>query len=369
MSIGLFSLASLFPLSVQRAVKAANLTKGTDLRFNVDGLIDLYPQIITRPDLGGFPNGFPEFYVIDPLGWNFVQASAPGLSYSFGHLNDTAKNNSFVGPNGFLGSVNYGGVDRYPFFGFYGIPSADFLVTLPDSWLHQYDTPVDPAIDLSSRSFIDVPGLAASGFSLPNTVAYRIVLFSKDGVSSQSRTITDVTGDTVRWDEFGDPYLVGNKNGFLDGYPLPGNFYAGMVMIQSQDRRYTWLLTCRKLTNSGSADIDAVIFRNRSGDNPRDQEALYPSAQPWFVGQKQVIVDYSSYPVAPLVKKGGFVFDASNARWYRITSVADNTSLKQIQVGIEVPFAVASPILPNVGYLMFPKAVVDVYPLGVKTAP
>ncbi len=45
-SIGLVSVATLFPLSILRSVKATQLTSATDVRFNAEAAIDMYPNML-----------------------------------------------------------------------------------------------------------------------------------------------------------------------------------------------------------------------------------------------------------------------------------------------------------------------------------
>ncbi len=49
-SIGLVSVATLFPMSVLRSVKAAQTTSATDVRYNAEEAMDRYPDIIKHPD-------------------------------------------------------------------------------------------------------------------------------------------------------------------------------------------------------------------------------------------------------------------------------------------------------------------------------
>ena len=105
-SIGLVSVATLFPLSVLRAVKATQLTSATDSRFNAEAMIDLYPNIIKSPGVNPInpavvtvPTNFPttanlatndpsltQNYIVDPMGFWAIQnlnvaPSGTGLPY------------------------------------------------------------------------------------------------------------------------------------------------------------------------------------------------------------------------------------------------------------------------------------------------
>ena len=78
MSIGVVSLATLFPISAARVLEASNLTNATVLRFNAEGVIDSFPGIIHQPD-GTTIAPITRLYTdesgrplqVDPLGfWN-----------------------------------------------------------------------------------------------------------------------------------------------------------------------------------------------------------------------------------------------------------------------------------------------------------
>jgi hypothetical protein len=371
MSIGIVSLTTLFPLSILRSIKASQLTKGTDLRFNAEALLALYPKMISDPDVNtATATNYPDFYVIDPLGWNIVNNTpTPALAATFGNDQGAAY------PSNFVAGINTGGVTRWNFRRT-TLAAADYLVTLPDTWVPQADgvfvagTLVKRIAAATGPTQVEVTGL--NGFALTAGISSRVVLFGADGISSQVRTLTDVqqpVSGTYRlfWTEdianvnTLDPGEDINGNGVIDDYGLSPAFIPAAVRIDSQERRYTWMLTCRKTTSALAADVDVTIFFGRSIENPTDDEALYPAKV--TSGQKLITVDYSSAPSAPLAKKGGFVFDANNARWYRITSVNDNKS-GSMDVGIEIPAFAGSPAAG--GRVMFPKGVVDVYPLPTK---
>ncbi|MFN7805257.1 MAG: hypothetical protein ACK5TO_14650, partial [Planctomycetaceae bacterium] len=107
-------------------------------------------------------------------------------------------------------------------------------------------------------------------------------------------------------------------------------------------------------------------------------ERLYPVVTTANIGGKQQLVGFlQGSPVIeveygavrPAIKKGGFLFDAGNARWYRITNIlADNGTRASLQ--IDPPAIISSPRDTNenvVGNLvMFPKGVVEVFSLGTR---
>ena len=92
MSIGVVSLASLFPISILRGVQATKLTNATVLRYNAEALIDAIPQaLVFDPDGTLNANGHIAHqrrnrkYVVDPLGSFYATLDGTGLEGSFGN--------------------------------------------------------------------------------------------------------------------------------------------------------------------------------------------------------------------------------------------------------------------------------------------
>jgi len=92
MSIGVVSLASLFPISIMRGVQATQLTNATVLRYNAEALIDAFPQrFVFDPDGTLNPNGHIAHqrrnrkYIVDPIGSYYATLDGTGLEASFGN--------------------------------------------------------------------------------------------------------------------------------------------------------------------------------------------------------------------------------------------------------------------------------------------
>lgn len=389
MSIGIVSIITLFPLSMMRTLKATQLTKGTDLRYNAEAFIQMNPRMLADPNGDGITNPIPEYFVIDPMGRFFVNeylvnqtlpTAWPAIHDTFGN---TANNAPLI--YNFQLGRNIGGTNRYN-SGRYLLPQVDSLSSSPDTWLHQYDGDATVPASMAAPNItgLTLLGLNATGwtssFNLPPPavpLTCRAVIDSLDGTAKQFRNIISATTDTISWSEDLDSdgaLDTGedvNGNGALDVYPLPGNFVPGRVMIQAQERRYSYLLTCRKEVgyDAASADVDVVVFADRSIDNPVEQEQLF-NAQ-FVVGSRTMNVTYAVPGNTPNAKKGGFVFDANNARWYRIVSILDDKAGNMV-IGLEGPAIKASAVDTSttpptqLGRVMFPKAVVDVFPIGLK---
>jgi hypothetical protein len=326
----------------------------------------LNPRMIGDPDLDPLTNpALPDYYVIDPLGWNATQAA--GMGATFGNILGAP----FVKDVTTVPGFNVGGTSRWH-AGRDTPAKADHLVSLPDSWVSQVELEFarfTTRAAASGPTGMVVAGGGAAAFVMTPGLTHRVVMFGADGVSSHIRTLTDVQGINLEWTEdinnnaTLDPGEDTNFNGIIDDHAMPAGFVPFAIRIETQERRYTWLLTCRQSSVIGAADVEVAVFFGRNVENPTDDEALYLT-QRFGAGTKVINVDYSAYPQAPAAKRGGFIFDANNARWYRITSIDDNKA-GLMRVGIEVPTYAPSPAAG--GRVMFPKGVVDVYPIGTKT--
>lgn len=400
MSIGIVSLTTMFPLSMMRTLKATQLTKSTDLRYNAEAFIKMNPRLLADPNGDGITNPVPEYFVIDPFGRFYTgdYLVNQSLPTAYPAIHDTFGNTGSSNPLPFnfqLGR-NIGGTNRYH-GGRYSLALSDAIAAVPDTWIHQYDDAVlnPTALPVGTTTQLDITGLGASGWTAnvfvaplavanPPPVRFRAVLESLDGTSRQFRNITGagaaVSGgnvDTITWNE--DVNANGtldagedvNGNGAIDAYPLPASFTPGRVQIQAQERRYTYLLTCRKEVGDdpATANVDVVVFADRSIDNPPEQEQLF--AAQFSLGSRTMNVTYAVPGNTPNAKKGGFVFDANNARWYRIVSILDDKAGNMV-IGLEGPTIKASAVDTStnpptqLGRVMFPKAVVDVFPIGLQ---
>jgi len=385
MSIGLVSLATLFPLATLRAAKAVQVTAATDLRYIADAQLTMYPQMITDPDLTPQTSNLPGFnqlslnWVIDPIGYS----NAAGLPKPLD-----------VNKMAFADFYGHDGASASPFIRRYSfnrgsVGLANDFAGLPDTVNILAEKPLTGEIGGATEitfapGVLSTFGIGVDGNGRPLTTT-RITFFSADGRTSQSRDVTlvDPSKNRLVWSEDingNDALDAGedvNLNGGLDRHPLPANFVVTSIRVESPEIRYSWLLTVRRV-NSGLAEVDVVVFFRRppaDPTDPRSDEQIYPvvtlvgnTQQPGFLQAKDLIrVQYSG--ARPAVRKGGFLFDLGNARWYRITNVvADNGS--QIDLTIDPPAIVSSP-RDNQGNVigdlaMFPRGVVEVFSLGTR---
>ncbi|QDT45112.1 hypothetical protein Pan241w_52300 [Gimesia alba] len=422
MSVGVISLASLFPVSILNGVQATNLTNGTILRYNAEALIDSFPgPLVHDPDADGnyLEHRSQGFYIVDPLGYYAAEddnnTAATTLKIRFGNDGNGNRNPQ---------------VPRYD-AGFYSVALAQALAATPtptqaeaiatakavsrqnafryfssqDSWTRLYDvipvfdttiptpTPTSVMVDLSSSN-IDLVGLKSIIDGAAN--GGRLVLFDSTGKQAQVRPLTsgninDVTG-VISWTN-----------------PLPANpLYEQIsrVLIEIQDPRYSYFLTVRHEPNQ-VASVDVVVFFRRNLSP--EFEALHdvedfveewlpgPDGKPGVAGVNDDGIngtdDYGEFGALgsddykrtsfrlyfnanytnPLLKKGGYIFDHQNARWYRIQNFEKSTNDDYADIVLEQPIleSITRPS-PRGGHLegviVMPN-VVQVYSLGNKLDP
>lgn len=404
MSVGVVSLATLFPISVLRTAQATQLTNATNLRYNVEALVDTLPSLysvgptwtsgtaysqgalVTPTELtalkappvvficttagtsGAFEpawnydNGATTTdplttpatasacvwttialgnYVVDPLGEVLVESAYRNI----------AGNGDFFGNDPTLAPVPQ--TRARAFSGFASTPSiplADSVATLPDSWINRaesvqvsYNSASPPSITMTDLTDL----LPAVSGGLPVT---RILLFDITGKISCVRQVTSTSNAGV------------NSQTVTFNNVLPTGFTPVKVRVESKDRKYTWLLSIRR-GFSGVSYMDVVVFFKRPFSGKDEQ--LYPAtftsttdfgsdAAPGIAGidddnngivdflgsgapdpgeigwpgsddvpRNWVVVQYDATGDKPFVKKGGFVTDIDNLRWYQIIDVVE----------------------------------------------
>jgi hypothetical protein len=378
MSIGVLSVAALFPVSIIRSAQANQLTVATGLRYNVEQMITLYPQLTTDPDGNntyGEQQTFPfQKFVIDPMGYAY-----------FGQLGNTNQRDWFGyrsgnyfqanTPSGTNNPATYNGnLRRYGAQFASGSQSyLDSLIKCPDSWTVRFE---DTA-SASTNTSVTLPLLSTAGIASPllpygiNSPYTRLVLFDTTGTLSQVRPLVSIAGTVASWDEDAAPN--GNGDGILNvGEDVDGNgllaaavpFTVGMVRIETQERRFSWIITARQDV-SGETDIDIVVFFKRSLEGAGtvtapDEEFVFlnnnGNSAVFSTGQTTATLSYSGTDPVPFLKKGGFIFDPTNCYWYQIENYTDSSGTVTLKLDREATAA------SNTAMLF--RGVVDVYPIG-----
>ena len=389
MSIGVVSLATLFPISVLRSLQATQLTSAANLRYNVEAYLGVNPKLYTI----GSPWQRSTVYAVGDLAtptgcctdsivlyctmggtsatveptWNTNNgATTPDSSVTWQTYRLL---NYVVDPLGkHLVETNYRQTTNGDYFGynpttnlpiqvlraFPGVganneDAAADAATLSDSWISQVEsnqisyTAGDCTLNDLPYDLTTTTPVTPAGY-LPS----RIVLFDITGKISHVRPISAITGtmpsQTITW-----------PSGVVGSGALPTGFIPVRARVETKERRYTWLLSVRR--NGDSFEMEVVVFFRRpfSGRDERVFPATFTAAtdrgydeQPGLAGfddddngttddaseigyvgtddtaRNWVVLQYDGTGEKPFVKKGGYVTDADNLRWYRILDVYES---------------------------------------------
>jgi hypothetical protein len=375
MSIGIAFIAGIFPLAALRTLRATNLTNSTILRFNAEA------AIATVTDSSGTLKALihnPDFDITDldmnDDGTIDNDADGDGVpDIRLAHLKEHNGTNYIVDPVGYWEQVAVGG--NPDFFGnnvptppvtrpihqnsadprtplrFAGgtadLAAAKALTTLPDTFNDLGETVATG----NTTTSVDLPLDIDLGSVSTSDAAYRVLLFNPTEDKSEARLIDSVTssatGYTINWT--GDlPFTE-----------------VGRVKVDVPTGRYTWLLSVRKRA-SGPANVDVVVFLNRSFDAGAEQvfEAEFrminldptaddgdgsPGADGVDDDEDGTTDDRSEigYPDTddiqnnrvtirwpddddsendPFLQRGGYILDTKNCIWYRMQAVESETS-------------------------------------------
>jgi hypothetical protein len=332
MSIGVLSVATMFPISVLRALQATNLTHATVLRYNAQAALEMFPSMLDNipVNTGGVSQGITTA-IVDPLGFHLIADMESTSQTVFGNVNRDAT------VDGHLGEILR--------TGFGGLSFADSLVTLQDTWVLQVD-------GVASAQTVNTVTLLEGSLANISTgsLASRVVMFNANAPTknSQTRTISSINTSTkvITFDS-SEPNL-------------PAGFTAGRIRVETQERRYTWMLTVRKRAagiGKTTSSVDVVTFFRRpfsvdiGGDN--DEQVFNAT---FTSGSDQVAITGDP----PFMKKGGYVFDTQNAYWYRIRDISGASSGNPV---ITIDRLAQASVNDNPS-AVFMRGVVDVFPIG-----
>ena len=244
MSIGVVSVATLFPLSSLRVLEASRQTNSTITRFSAETVIDIDPGFLHNPDgVDGYNSRFVrgQVYFVDPYGYQTFHrdtsltarcpAGPNGEDYigngtldagedrngngtldlplplrdTWGELPTGSTVNVFL-PRRYTGATMFSNALRYPANAANSdaaITRARQLVGQPDNWKLISEGQVvgtagppnigTTALDLDNEidlSAITTGSVVLGGVSQP--VRYRAVIFDLDGQQSEIRLLTRV---------------------------------------------------------------------------------------------------------------------------------------------------------------------------------
>jgi hypothetical protein len=371
MSIGVVSLATLFPISVLRSIQASQLTNATIHRMNVEQLIGLFPRMVHDPDGDGNIAEHELQYSAVPPGTDNPDNTGAG-----GDFRDEGR--FVVDPLGFTSSLltpavqsvfgnDSGAVPANPILRYHGGYSTQALAKqyayLADSWqlaakgnvasFTANTVNVPPGIDLSA---------AAQALGGTTPIPVRVVLMTANGKQSHTRTLTaaamiNATTNVIDW------------SALTPAQPLPTTFNAARFRVEISEPRYSWLLTVRKTPNpttpgQGTANVDVVVFHKRAFSAAAEQRF---SVSNWTGADCTLDLTVAPAGTKPFLKKGGYLFDDRNARWYRIVQLKNETTTTPT---ITLDKSLIAPVNTTTGAIETPKwamalpGIVEVYPIG-----
>ena len=373
MGIGVVSLATLFPISTLRVLEATNLTNSTVARFNAEGIIDSFPQMIHNPDGDSTTREAGKNYIVDPLGWHELLAQGVASPVLYEYNRPTTGAFQITRPP-ISQQTRYLGDNVSSPALFTSIDIARRVASLQDTTTDFGEGFPDPDGINTAAYTLNGDGLVTgltmptevdlSVFTLPTTdpayqdpTNYQAVIFDVTGRYSEIRTIESVSIQTINW----------------PSRPLPARYSSivGLVRIERTDPFYSWMLTVRKRA-SGPANVDVVVFSkrdfnelseqvyvgdmrrftlgddgvpgtagvdlNNDGNNNELAELGYPGSDDQQNNRVTVDWDpslYSTAPEKPLLRRGGFVFDAANALWYRVLTIEEAPTATSAVLAIE----------------------------------
>ena len=405
MSIGVASVAVLFPISVLRSIQATQLTNAAILKLNMETILDVQPQYVFDPDQDGdliehFRGQGSRNYVVDPVGYYTHLADGQvSIAQTFGN-DGTGVAGGILRWGGGLTltngrGANSGGLSNNEVEALRLLAMA--TANQGDGWETQIDAPpgilvaggvqLSTDLDLSAiptaRTILPPDG--NGGYLIEDPDMYRIVLFSGDGQFSQAFPLVAIDSNIAYYTEdlngngARDALEDINMNGIVDIRTLPAEFGGEVSRVLLQSRKvsdYSWMLNVRRRSDGYARRVDVVV-RFKNGVSLAD-ERLFEAA---FVPSSYSVLvrlpsrSNASDSTEPSINKGKFIFDATNGMWYRIQDVQASpnanfdflvTVQEQIQAGDGAgTLAAGGPF----GAAMFPTAVVDVYPMGPRKIP
>ena len=133
--------------------------------------------------------------------------------------------------------------------------------------------------------------------------------------------------------------------------------------VETQELRYTWLLTVIPSPGGGTSNVEVTVFFHRPLVATDEQVYQEQTANADGVQTLRSLHVYAWK--SALRQKGGFLFDCYFGRWYRIVNVANDTG-SQFDVFVDQPRPQSDLLLSSTFGAVFMRGVVDVFPLPLK---
>jgi prepilin-type N-terminal cleavage/methylation domain-containing protein len=355
MSIGVSAVAVLFPVSTLRAIQANQLTHGAIVKYNVEALLQSDPKWVVDPDRDGnllehFKTPLSRNYIVDPLAYY--------THFADGNVNNAAIFYGNDGVNGGGPLARFGGGLKTLTGANETVPAARdalrlaalTIATQGDGWTTDIDAtplsvistangivgvqlagPADLDLTQVATSNLLLPGTAPSSYLIPDPELYRVVVYSGDGKLTQAYPLNHISPtNAVIWSEDTDANGTGDRDFNMSGTmsavedirPLPVEFGGAVSRVLLQSRRtndFSWLLSVRRRSDGAVQNVDIVV-RYTNGVDLAD-ERLFEAT--FVKGTNVVGIRYpyranATDTTTPKFKRGKFILDAQNARWYRV---------------------------------------------------
>ena len=418
MSIGVTSVAVLFPISMLRSLQATQLTNAAIVRYNVETILESQPDLIFDPDGDGdfvehFRTPARRNYIVDPSGYYTLGVDLNPFATIFGNdgTGGVGTLERFGGGLRTLQGVNEasGGVTNADLqalklagqtLASQGDGYTDLLDAVPvavTSTTVTFDSSVDLTDIPSSTQLISFSGTAPR---IVDPELFEVVLFS-NGISPTGQNARVVSASfpllsvdtgsnqvTFSEDVAGADF---NGNGMLDRTTLPATFgsppsVSRVLLRARRTNDFQWFLTVRRRGDGAVRNIDVVVKFSDGVD--ASTERVFPTA---FVrGSNIVGVGNAADGTVPNIVKGKFIFDATNAIWYRIQDVQTapliasgpfswGTYQHRVLLETDAQATAGSDgtddgvlngsSTASFGGSMFLPGIVDVYPMGSRSMP
>ena len=251
MSVGVVSLATLFPISVLRTAQATQLNHSVFVRNNAEASLKSRFGLLSHSQIATPTTTATSFAIIDPLG-AAIMPTVPFTATTFA---------------GIVGLPRVSGRTTT-------LVQAQELAALPDTWTTVRDESITVPYNHSAspaQTFITV-GAPISGLATnsvrngqnPSNALHRMILTDATGKYALIKNLYQVTGSNLSWqnlDSGGSPLAAAG---------LPFAFDPVKVRIEAQERRYSWLMTVRKKWDQRGPLFGANGVPGNAGDDDND---------------------------------------------------------------------------------------------------